>query len=153
MSTLLPEEIQDQEYDLRSEAEVKWKEMLRNNEEEEEETIPIPPNSVIQAEWDAPLIKQKDDQLMQRPDNQGQVDQARLLAVASEHASDWLNAIPIPSLGLKMDNMSVRLACGLRLGTKLCEPHRCQCGAQVDTSGHHGLSCGSAGAPSPYPRK
>ena len=45
------------------------------------------------------------------------------------------------SLGLKLDNPSVRIACGLRLGTNLCHPHKCQCGTDVDKTGRHGLSC------------
>ena len=35
-----------------------------------------------------------------------QEERARLLAVSSQSASDWLHAIPIPSLGLKLDPMS-----------------------------------------------
>ena len=64
--------------------------------------------------------------------------------MASERASDWLHAIPIPSLGLKLDNTSIRIACGLRLGSPLCHPHKCQCGTDVDKFGRHGLSCRSA---------
>lgn len=64
--------------------------------------------------------------------------------MASEHASDWLHALPVFSLGLKLDNTSVRIACGLRLGTPHCHPHKCQCGAEVTKLGHHGLSCKSA---------
>ena len=48
-----------------------------------------------------------------------------------------------------MNNISVRNACGLRLGTPLCYPHTCQCGANVDKYGHHGLSCGSADGRNP----
>ena len=63
------------------------------------------------------------------------------MAITSEHASDWLNAIPVPSLGLKLDNASLKVAAGLRLGARLCHPYQCVCGAQVNTSGRHGLSC------------
>ena len=72
-------------------------------------------------------------------------DRAQLLAVPSEHKSDWLNATPVQSLGLKLDNPSIRIACGLRLGTPLCHPHKCQCSSEVNKSGHHGLSCQRAG--------
>ena len=68
-------------------------------------------------------------------------DRARLLAVAAPHASDWLNALPVASCGLRLDDESIRVAIGLRLGLKICEPHECPCGAIVDKHGIHGLSC------------
>ena len=41
-----------------------------------------------------------------------------------------------------MDNDSIRVAVGLRLGLALCIPHDCAlCGAQVDETGVHALSC------------
>ena len=69
------------------------------------------------------------------------IDRARLLAVAAPHASDWLNALPIASCGLRLDDESIRVAIGLRLSLKICEPHECSCGAIVDRCGIHGLSC------------
>ena len=45
---------------------------------------------------------------------------------------------------VKLDDSSLRLACGLRLGTQLCEPYTCICGVQVDRKGRHGLSCKKA---------
>ena len=69
------------------------------------------------------------------------MDRARLLAVSSESASDWLHALPIPSLGLHLDPTALKNACGLRLGSNLCQPHQCICGVMVERSGHHGLSC------------
>ena len=43
---------------------------------------------------------------------------------------------------IRMDNETVRVAVGLRLGVALCSPHSCQhCGATVDQFGLHGLSC------------
>jgi len=36
---------------------------------------------------------------------------------------------------------AVRIAAGLRLESKLCEPHECVCGSSVESRGHHGLSC------------
>ena len=72
------------------------------------------------------------------------IEKARLMAVASPHSSDWLNAIPMAPLGLKLDDNSLRVAVGLRLGTKLCEAHTCICGQLVDPFGRHGLSCKNA---------
>ena len=41
-----------------------------------------------------------------------------------------------------MDDNTIRIAVGLRLGTPLCIPHLCyRVGANVDTLGTHGLSC------------
>ena len=68
-------------------------------------------------------------------------DRCRIMAASSEHSSDWLNALPISSCGLRLSDEAVRVAVGLRLGTPLCIPHQCPYGAQVDSMGTHGLSC------------
>jgi len=44
------------------------------------------------------------------------VDQARLIAWCSPGTGDWLPALPISSVGRKMDNATVRISAGLRLG-------------------------------------
>ena len=69
------------------------------------------------------------------------IDVARIKAVSGAHSSDWLNAVPIPGLGLKMDDAHFRIACGLRLGLPMCKPYTCVCGELVDTYARHGLSC------------
>ena len=62
--------------------------------------------------------------------------------ITARESGAWLNSLPISSLGLRMDNDTVRVAVGLRLGAPLCKPHTCQhCGAQVDELATHGLSC------------
>ncbi len=66
---------------------------------------------------------------------------ARLLAAAAAHSGDWLHAVPISACGLRLNNEAVRVAVGLRLGSELCQPYRCICGAAVDTRGSHALSC------------
>ena len=67
---------------------------------------------------------------------------AHLLAASTKEAGAWLNALPISSLGLRMDNDMIRVAIGLRLGSSLCRPHVCaHCGAEVDSLATHGLSC------------
>ena len=68
-------------------------------------------------------------------------EKARFLAVSSSSSSDWLHAMPIPSLGLKLDPMSLKKACGLHLGSTLCHPHKCICSVVVEANGRHGLSC------------
>ena len=96
----------------------------------------------MQAFWDTPICSQKYYNLLN--DQVIPAEKARLLAVAAENSSDWLHALPVPSLGLKLDNTSMRVACGLRLGAPLCQPYKCVCGSLVDSSGRHGLSCQKA---------
>ena len=93
----------------------------------------------VQALWDEPIVQKKYYNLLNK--QTVPAERARLIAVASEHASDWLNAIPLPSLGLKLDNTSLRIAFGLRLGSKMVVPHKCVCGNLVDSNGRHGLYC------------
>src|SRR5688572_26976040 len=64
---------------------------------------------------------------------------ARVLAVSAPHAGDWLYALPISNCGLRLDDETIRVAVGLRLGINLCQPHPCSCGTLVDARGTHGL--------------
>ena len=67
--------------------------------------------------------------------------QVRILAVSAHHSGDWLHALSISSCGLRLDDEAVRVAVGLCLGAKLCEPDQCSCGAKVDPEGTYGLAC------------
>ena len=69
------------------------------------------------------------------------------ICFSSSHSSphgDWLFALPVSSCGLKLDDEAVRVAVGMRLGMKICAPHLCRCGAQVDACGAHSLLCKQA---------
>jgi hypothetical protein len=93
-----------------------------------------------QRAWRAPLVSFTVDKLFSEASSDS--DRARLLAVSSRGASAWLQALPISALGLRMDDPTMRISIGLRLGLSLCQPHNCQhCGACVDSFGVHGLSC------------
>lgn len=93
----------------------------------------------LQRVWDAPSIEYDKKRVSDAAILD--MDKARLLATSGQHSSDWLHAMPISSCGLRLDDETVRVAVGLRLGLELCEVHECPCGATVDTRGTHGLSC------------
>ena len=95
---------------------------------------------VWQKSWDNVCASVLAEQLLDEASDD--VSRARLLAVATKESGAWLHALPVSSLGLRMDDDSLRIAVGLRLGAPTCGPHRCHhCGAEVDVLGRHGLSC------------
>jgi hypothetical protein len=49
-------------------------------------------------------------------------------------------------VGTRLDDTAMRIAVALRLGAPVCIPHRCICGATVDSTGIHGLSCRKSAA-------
>ena len=92
-----------------------------------------------QKKWDRVLVAKNRAMLVSSQSDS--LNKARLLATSAPHSGDWLHALPITSCGLRLDDESIRVAVGLRLGVNLCEPHICPCGASVDATGTHGLSC------------
>ena len=59
-----------------------------------------------------------------------------------EESGIWLNALPLSSLGLRMDDSTFQIAVSLRLGLAFCKPHSCHhCGCEVTAFATHGLSC------------
>ena len=131
-NTLLPQTLQ-QHANVHWESALDiWKEKSGKNE--------IPEDPMYQASWDKPLYEARFENLFQQANNVH--EKARLLAISSESASDWLHALPIPSLGLHLDPIALGIACGLRLNAKVCQPHVCICGAMVEENGRHGLACG-----------
>ena len=91
-----------------------------------------------QDAWDAIIIQRATDSLLEMTKTDFQ-SSARMKSLMCAEAGVWLNAIPSPQLGTFLDNDSLRIAVGLRLGTQICLHHTC--GAHVDSSGLHGLSC------------
>ena len=135
-SNLLPNEVSEATYADLDAALSAWKERIQNTEEEEQ---PLPENLTVQAPWDQPLYELKFKQLLDKQTTPS--EKARLPAVSSPHASDWLLAYPLPTLELKLDSTSLQMSCALRLGSPIFKPFKCICGTIVDSSGRHGLSC------------
>ena len=96
-------------------------------------------NQMSQKEWDLPVIKiQESEVLSAAPDQAGK---ARLLAAAAPHSGAFLHVRPCSSIGTRLDSTTLRIAVALRLGAPVCSTHTCVCGSTVDTTGRHGLSC------------
>ena len=93
---------------------------------------------IQQKAWDSEASGLALENLLQDAD---QVSRARLLAASQKESGLWLHAIPVPSLGTQLDPETLRIAVALRIGAKVCEPHKCRCGGQMDALGLHGLSC------------
>jgi len=100
---------------------------------------PSPPVSTAQRVWDDQCCKTQFGKLVHATSDP--VDQARLLASCFPGSGDWLHALTVSSVGLKMDNATVRITAGLRLGAPVVRTHSCLGGTTVTADGHHGLSC------------
>ncbi|KAL5468951.1 hypothetical protein EMCRGX_G030112 [Ephydatia muelleri] len=93
-----------------------------------------------QKSWDSLRLFSMADTLLKNTTDE--LNRARLLAASCKESGAWLNALPITSLGLRMDDTTIRVSMGLRLGIPLCRNHICQhCGAEVSQFATHGLSC------------
>ena len=97
------------------------------------------PFQTSQRAWNAPMVVRDCQTLLDNATSD--IDKARLLAVKSDHGSEWIFALPISACGLRISNEAVRIAIGLRLGLNICEPHSCPCDLVADSKGINGLSC------------
>ena len=101
---------------------------------------PTSPDDKKQKAWDTPCIQTTLNTLLRTSIDD--TTRARLLAATTKEAGAWLNALPITSVGLRMEDDVIRIAAGLGLGAPLCHPHSCRlCGRAVDSFATHGLSC------------
>ncbi|XP_047996387.1 uncharacterized protein LOC125234221 [Leguminivora glycinivorella] len=113
-----------------SDALAKWATLCPSNDR--------PENPAVQRGWDDILCRLRQTNLQAGASG---YDLARLKAISQPESGAWLHALPSPQLGTLLDNDSLRIAVALRLGSKVCNVHRCICGASVEENGHHGLSC------------
>ena len=100
--------------------------------------IEMAPQNEIQKNWTEPIFDSERADLILRLEP---TDLKRFNAFQDRLGSQWLSVIPCKNLGLQLSNQQLRIAIGLRLGSKLCEWHECVCGKDVIEDGCHGLSC------------
>ena len=77
-----------------------------------------------QKAWDRASCEQRVKTLLQ---GFNQVDRARFLAASQVESGQWLNAVPVPSLGTNLEPETLRVSLALRVGSVVCEPHKCRC--------------------------
>ena len=92
----------------------------------------------FQSSWTKMRYAQTSESLL---DNANVITQARLLAASSTESAAWLAALPVSMFANLLDDASLRISVGLRLGVSICSEHKCVCGGMVDQWGHHGLAC------------
>ena len=97
------------------------------------------PSSTRQRDWSVAVF-QNIQQLLLSSSVDAQ-DEARLLASAQKESGAWLEALPVPSLGLHLSDNELRVVVSLRLGVPTCAEHTCACNEKVGILGTHGLKC------------
>ena len=81
-------------------------------------THPPPTGSAshLQKEWDSPKIEATNEALLENSEG---IARARLLAAMAKESGAWLGAMRISSVGLRLDDDTIRVAVGLRIGASL----------------------------------
>ena len=69
------------------------------------------------------------------------MERAILLETEESELGMWLQAIPVPSLRMHLDSDILTVVVALDIGAPVCEPHVCNCEANVDKLGLHSLTC------------
>ena len=83
------------------------------------------PSSTRQRDWSLAVFQNTQQSLLSSTvDAQ---DEARLLASAQKESGAWLEALPVPSLGLHLSDNELRVVVSLRLGVPTCAEHTCAC--------------------------
>lgn len=93
----------------------------------------------FQLSWEVPIFNHVSSHILESSFTL--INSARILASRSKQSEAWLQALPSRNLGTLLDDNAFRIAIGLRLGLKLCLPHKCVCGADIYELALHGLSC------------
>jgi len=88
-----------------------------------------------QYSWDRPGVLL--DEALVESNLSSCTQRANFLAASAAHIGDWMFAFLIASCGLWLDEESMLVVVGLRLGLNICVPHVCRCGALVDARCPH----------------
>ena len=91
-----------------------------------------------QKTWSTPVLDKLQMDIEQSLDR---TQSKRFSRTQGRYAGDWLNAIPMSPLGLKLTDGQLDCAVTLRLGAKICAAHTCCSGQIVHEYGTHGLAC------------
>uniref|UniRef100_A0A8D8T3R7 Uncharacterized protein n=2 Tax=Cacopsylla melanoneura TaxID=428564 RepID=A0A8D8T3R7_9HEMI len=102
------------------------------------ETQEIPTNPSVQKEWGEILMKKKIGRELTFVRDE---DNARLKPIQTKESCAWLNALPCKNVGTLLDDNTLRICMGLRLGCDICQPFTCPCGERIDSKGLHPLCC------------
>ena len=100
--------------------------------------IEMAPENEVQKNWSEPIFDSEIADFILRLES---TDVKNLNVFQDRFGSQWLNVIPCKNLELKLSNQQIRVAIGLRQGSKICERHECVCGKDVTEDGSHDLSC------------
>ena len=100
--------------------------------------IEMAPENQILKNWTEPIFDSETADLILRLEP---TDVKRINAFQDRFGFQWLKVIPCNNLRLKLSNQQLRIAIGLRLGSKICKRHKCVCGKDVTENGWHSLSC------------
>ncbi|XP_055336340.1 uncharacterized protein LOC129586883 [Paramacrobiotus metropolitanus] len=93
----------------------------------------------LQRAWDTPYCSAEQATLLYEATDA--TNKARLLATSTPESGVWTHALPSSSIGNLLDDESFRIAVAIRLGAPASSKHQCNCGAEVNADGLHGLSC------------
>ncbi|GAU99967.1 hypothetical protein RvY_10896 [Ramazzottius varieornatus] len=81
--------------------------------------LPVPALRRQQRVRDLPMVTEEFGSPIDQSD---MTSRARLMAVSTKTFGTWLRALPASSLGNLLDDNTLRISVGLRLGSRLCQP-------------------------------